>query len=372
MRIAVVSLRSLVFHVAGVPGGGGGAEAQLTALAQSLARRGHDVRVIVTEYSGERRAAPRLTNLPLINAYNAADGLPGLRFLTPRWSGMMRALKEADAEVYFQMCSGLATFQCARFCRDHGRAFVFASASDSDVVPDQIRLSARDRWFYRRGLRGATAIITQHGRQAALLQQHFGLDSTPLPMGVEIPAAPGRPADPPVILWLGSLRSVKRPSLWLEIARRLPDVRFVMVGGPGSDPDFYETIRREAAGVSNVNFRGPVPEVAPFLDSAWLLLNTSRVEGFPNTFLEAWARAIPTVSFFDPDDVVRKNGLGRVVADPDEMVSVLRTLLGDRAQRDALGEAGRAYVRREHSLDAVAQAAEEIFVRAIERARRRA
>jgi glycosyltransferase involved in cell wall biosynthesis len=104
------------------------------------------------------------------------------------------------------------------------------------------------------------------------------------------------------VLWVGTLRAGKRPELFLELAARLPHRRFVMVGGPDpKEAALFERMRREAARYANLEFTGflPLAQVETRFDGARVLVNTSRYEGMPNTFLQAWSRGVPTVATVD-------------------------------------------------------------------------
>jgi glycosyltransferase involved in cell wall biosynthesis len=368
VKIAFVSLSGLPYHVAGVSGAYGGAEAQMAVLASALRGRGHEVVLIVTDYDDAAKQGRRLTDLPLLNAYNRRDGIPGLRFFTPRWRGLDRAIADANADVVFTMCADMGTGQVAHSCRRRGTAFVFATASDSDVDPAKVRLGVRAKFLYEWGLRRADRIITQHTRQAALLEQKYGLLSTPIPLGVELPAGTAEPSDPPYVLWLGTLRRVKRPDRWLDLAERFPGTRFVMAGGrAASEPQVFDETAARARSLANVDFRGPVEDIADVLTGAWVLLNTSDVEGFPTTFLEAWARGIPVVSLFDPDGLVARHRLGWIAEDDAGLERDLGTCLGDRILRDAAGARARDYVVREHAPEAVAERVEAVLTAAVQR-----
>ncbi|MCB2141254.1 hypothetical protein KQH27_00940, partial [bacterium] len=70
----------------------------------------------------------------------------------------------------------------------------------------------------------------------------------------------------------------------------------------------------------------PPAEVESILDSALVLLNTSELEGFPNTFLQAWRRGLPVISFFDPGGVVLKNRLGFIVDSSQAAFEIIQKL----------------------------------------------
>jgi glycosyltransferase involved in cell wall biosynthesis len=84
-----------------------------------------------------------------------------------------------------------------------------------------------------------------------------------------------------------------------------------------------------------------------WIERAKIFLNTSIVEGFPNTFLQAWSRGVPVVSFFDPDGLIRRLQLGAVPASTDDMRESIRGLLEADVYRENIGRRARDFVSRE-------------------------
>ncbi len=103
------------------------------------------------------------------------EGIPGMRFFWPRWPSLVRAMRAADADVYYQNGAEYVTGQVAGWCRANRRKFVYSVASDKDVdATCSILESRRDRAFYRYGLRHADRIIVQTPRQREDVRAHFG------------------------------------------------------------------------------------------------------------------------------------------------------------------------------------------------------
>ena len=108
------------------------------------------------------------------------------------------------------------------------------------------------------------------------------------------------------VLWVSNLRALKRPELVLELARQLPHVRFTLAGGPmPGGQTYYDDVAAAAARLPNLTMLGPVRyrDSGELFDRAKIFLNTSSIEGFPNTFLQAWIRGVPVVTLFGPTHV---------------------------------------------------------------------
>ena len=54
----------------------------------------------------------------------------------------------------------------------------------------------------------------------------------------------------------------------------------------------------------------PVTEVERHFDEAAVFVNTSVGEGFPNTFLQAWSRGVPTLATVDVEAAVHRRFAG--------------------------------------------------------------
>ena len=200
--------------------------------------------------------------------------------------------------------------------------------------PRQGAVDAPDAYLFRLALKYADSVLVQNVRQRQLLKDNLGREGVVLPncyweSGVGVGAADGH------VLWVGTVRPLKSPEVFIELARRHPTRRFRMVGGAShQDPagrDYFERIRAIAATVPNLEFVGYVPfrDVGKHFDHASVLVNTSQTEGFPNTFLQAWIRGVPTLSFVNPEVTAGESGT-IACADLDELASRIGSLTGTR------------------------------------------
>src|ERR1700682_890496 len=185
----------------------GGESVQQTLLARALSRRGHEVSMVVADHG--QRDGVHWDSIRVFKAYCLDAGLPVLRFIHPRWTGLWSALSRADADLYYTSWAGMHVGLLALFCRRARRRFVFRTASDSDCDPSRLLVRfARDRWLYEYGLRRAEVILTQSAFQARTLERDYALRSRTAAMLVESPrAAAFRDLD---VLWTSNIRRVKR------------------------------------------------------------------------------------------------------------------------------------------------------------------
>jgi glycosyltransferase involved in cell wall biosynthesis len=146
----------------------------------------------------------------------------------------------------------------------------------------------------------------------------------------------------------------------VELAEALPDARFRMVASPMSEtpPGMAERIEAAAERLPNLELLPPRPrsELLEEIRNAVAVVKTSRVEGMPNGFLEAWARGVPVLSLnVDPDGKIANNDIG-VAAEGsmERLIEAAATLWRDRELRTEVGERARRFVHEVHSPGAVA------------------
>jgi len=317
--------------------------------------------MVVADHGQEDGA--RWESIRVFSAYRFDAGWPVARFIHPRWTGMWSALKRAEADLYYTSCAGMQVGLVALFCRRFGKRFVFRVASDTDC--DESRLLVpfqRDRWLYAYGLRRADAILVQSVEQALALERNYGLAGRVAGMMVEKPLAEAaRDID---VLWVSNIRREKRPDRVLALADDLPRVKFHIVGGALRDEEaLFRDIERAARARRNISFHGRLSywDANELYGRAKILVNTSDVEGFPNSYLQAWIRGVPVVTLTDPDRVIESEGLGIAAKASAEIAGAVIRLLADPAEWKAASDRCRAYIDREHGDEKVLSAYLETF-----------
>jgi glycosyltransferase involved in cell wall biosynthesis len=175
-----------------------------------------------------------------------------------------------------------------------------------------------------------------------------------LPNIVDIPSHDIKKHDRPRAIYLGRLDPIKRPWLFVELARLFPTVEFLMLGqshfrGPGS------WLPRRLP--QNVKLLGHVDgtQKRELLSSGWVLVNTSIHEALATSFLEALACETPLLSCTNQEDIVSRFGIFIGTHNGDGMASLpyfaagLERLIEDVGLRNHLGKAGREWVLRTHN-----------------------
>lgn len=346
----------------------GGMEVQLAILVRAFAKEGFRVSVVTKDFG--QADGTTVDGITVYHSHKPNDGIPVLRFFHPRLTAWWRALKRANADIYLQRSADFLTGVTGLFARIYGRRFIYSGASDLDFRRDetwklfQRRMGWRDRKLYELGLGLADSIVVQHDGQSSDYAKWFGRSATRIPNCYSYtPSLSNRSKE--LVLWVATVKSLKRPELFLQLARDFPHLKFRMVGGPGKAWEYetYKSAQMLAAELSNVEFTGFVPyaEVGTHFDQARVFINTSDFEGFPNTFLQAWARGIPTVSFFDCGARLDGRPVGFICPDYAEMRKAVRLLGEDDNLWEQESCRARIYFENNHSVTEAVQRYDRLF-----------
>lgn len=307
----------------------GGMEVQQKLLGFGLARLGHDVHFITRDYGQPDQE--QIGNVTVHKAFRQTGGLPGIRFLRRKLPELWRVLQHVDADIYYVRGSGYLIAPVTLFARRAGRCSVFAAAHDWDVDPARRRFRTRiERYLYHFGLRRANAVVVQSLEQQRLLQASYDRYGEVIRSAWSHASSGDSRQERHDVLWVGMFRREKRPMDFLQLAAAHPDDSFVMVGGPvGGQEELFHAVKHAAEQLPNLHFAGfqSVDEVGHYFGRARVLVSTSLHEGFPNTFLQAWAQGVPVCSRVDPDGVIERYGLGCCAPDPDALSRSLGRLL---------------------------------------------
>ena len=250
------------------------------------------------------------------------------------------------------------------FCRIRGKKIILGIQHDLDVVPD-MRIKGWRRLVYLWTLKRIDLLLVQHNVQRQHAERLVRCPIIVIPNYLLISASPSQPPLGEAFIWLGTFRSYKRPEIVLELAKALPQFKFLLVCKPLPPEALkvddhrkiaYESMQKRAAELPNVRF---IPgcgreEIQSLILESKALLITSEGEGWPNVLLEVAAYGRGVLAFHDVgEDIIQKKGIGKVAGTVEEAISALGETTEEQWQ--LFGQNALRYVQGECSNTAITE-----------------
>jgi glycosyltransferase involved in cell wall biosynthesis len=187
-----------------------------------------------------------------------------------------------------------------------------------------------------------------------------------IPNGIPVPLQSFKKADPPIISWIANIKPLKQPELFIKLAEKCQDLnaQFIYAGRPGSGK-FHRTLIEKTKKLINLQYIGEIPfeKTNELLSLSSIFVNTSLpIEGFPNTYIQAWLRETPVIALnFDPDDLLKRKKIGFHSKSFEQLVEDIRYLIDNEDERRKMGERARKYAIENHDINNIYKKYIELF-----------
>jgi glycosyltransferase involved in cell wall biosynthesis len=356
IRICFVILNAYPLFNPEAKGVIGGAEVDSYYIATELAKDpNYKVSCIVADYGQEP-----------VEVRESVTLIRALDFNTRRLSATLslwKALRKADAQIYVRKLSSAVTAEVAFFCKRYGRSFVYRTASAVECDGTYIR----EHYFRGKGflwsLRNADAVIAQNQTDADNLAKTAGVSAQVIRNPERLPQLDEK--ERRTILWVGRSTEVKRPELFLELAKQIPGQQFTMICQRAVEDKQYSNFVEKAKQINNLEFiqRVPFHQIHEHFLQAKVFVNTSDYEGFPNTFIQACKCATPILSLnVNPDVFLDEHKCGICCnGDWKKFVDSLKGMLEQKRYIE-LGQNARKYAEENHDITKIVEQYKSCFI----------
>jgi len=277
---------------------------------------------------------------------------------------LYKVLKTISPDYIYQRVGCGYTGITAFYAKKHKIRCVWHVAHDKEVMPYKISFSLNmafryaDKVFLEYGVRNSGAIVTQTKQQADLLWKYYNIKPDAIISNSHpMPEEKVKINNPIQVAWVANIKKWKRPEIILKLARDLSsreNLRFIMIGKALDKPKWCLKIKEEADKLDNLEYLGGQSQefVNETLANSHIFINTSKQEGFANTFIQSWLRKVPVLSLtVNPDGVFDDCKMGICSETYQELKSNLEKLLDDSKLRNEMGVNAFEYAKKKHSFE---------------------
>ncbi len=251
---------------------------------------------------------------------------------------------------------GLTNESClmALYCFIRRIKFVFMFAHDLEVQK-RFQSSGKKCYLFRFIMKFSSLIVVQNKIQFELLKFEYDLHKSKIILLYNgFPLKKRIKKNYKKVLWVARSDKWKRPELFIKLADLNPEIPFTMICPDSGDTDFYLQLVSSAKKINNLEFIKFVPfdEIDKYFEEAYLFVNTSDYEGYPQTFIQAVMNCIPIFSLnVDPDSFIVSNECGMVFnGDFEKMNRELSNIFNNKALYKKLSDNSYHYFLQKHDI----------------------
>lgn len=328
----------------------GGSEVQLYTISKALAKKQHEISFIVGDFGQSKKEI--YNDIKVIKSFNPKGkgsslfqkGLQALRYLS--------LLIKENPDVCITSSANSIVGVVGLYCKIFRKKHIHRTANIIDVNKGWIKKNKILGRIYKFGLESASVVVCQTNEQKKLLKKNHDIEAT-LFRNVFDFKGNKKKEKKNYILWVGRANRVKRAEMFLKLAKKNPDLDFVMIFNC-QDENYFKEIREEAMKITNLIFIDKVPfhKIQTYFDEAKVFVSTSLYEGFANTFIQSGIGKTPILSLHsNPDNFLNEYKCGCFANGSEKMLNhYLREFVTDNEAYDKFSQNIYNYVRAKYDI----------------------
>lgn len=330
----------------------GGSELDMFVIAKWLSKK-HQVSIVTGDWG--QKSPQKFDDLTV---YKSAK-LGNQNYLLGAYR-LWSALKRVNADIYIATGAGAEIYIIAWYCKLHHKKFVYRTASDAACDTTFIKSHGLSGRLFQYGMEHSSFIVATIKNHIPLLHQHhprIACPITQIDLGIMTDQPiPSRKQD--TILWVSRCIEIKRPEMFIDLAKEFPKLKFVMVcPSQYHAMDYYHKVKKQASKVKNLEFHDYIPfnQIQKYYDNARVFINTSDFEGFTYTLIQSGLASTPIAYLrVNPDSVITKYQIGYCAnGDVLALKSAVSKLTTDQKDWSEKSKNIHNYVIANHGMDSI-------------------
>ena len=335
----------------------GGTEVDLYNISTELAKdNNYEVKMLVADYAQEKSVT--LENVKLIKTVNFKKNI------LSQTLNLIKALKKTDCDIFFMQGLNISLPLCVLIAKLRNKKFIFRTASSihcNGIWLTKHKLhSIQIKW----ALRKINRVICQNAEdQKNCLNTYKIKTATVISNGQRFQEYNNN--NKQGILWVGRSDTLKQPYLFIEIAKKMPNYNFTMICPKATNDNNYDTLIEKATKQNNLKFIKYVDfkNIDSYFIDNQFFVNTSSVEGFPNTFIQACKAATPIASLnINPDNFLNKENCGICTdGNLNNLCNNIETIIKDSNKFKTLSQNALNYAKNKHDIQIIIHEYKSLF-----------